>query len=782
MDEENEQEPAFVRETGHGYGLYGHHEIHTNNDENNNSDNDQFNYRSDAYGNHDGRFKDDEANMIEEIANDVLSKLNLTPSRDFKEYVGIEDHIAKMSLLLNLESKEVRMVGIWGTTGIGKTIIARALFSRLFRQFQGSVFIDKAFISKSMKIYNACNPDDYNMKLQLQEDFLSKIFGEKDMKIDHLGVMEDRLKNKKVLIVIDDLDDHVVLDTLAGQTHWFGCGSRIIVITKDMHFLRAHGISHIYEVCLPPPAVALQILCQYAFKKKFPPEGLRELATEVALRAGYLPLGLHVMGSFFRGRDKEDWMNILPRLRNDLDGRIEKTLKVSYDGLNNKKDEAIFRHIACLFNGEKISNIKQLLLDSDLDVGIGFKNLVDKSLIHVKEGIVEMHRLLQEMGKLIVRTQSNEPGEREFLIDSKDICNVLDNNTDTKMVLGISLNMDETDELYVKDTAFNGMCNLLFLKFYTKQKKEVKWRLSEGFDYLPPKLRLLRLDGYPMRCLPSKFCPKNLVKLQMRESNLEKLWEGVHSLTGLKTVDMYGSKKLKEIPNLSMATNLEKLNLGFCSSLVELPSSIQYLNKLKKLEMPFCKNLETLPTRINLQSLNRLNLNGCSRLMSFPDISTNILELDLEGTSIAECPSNLRLENLVALDMCQMKSEQLWERVQVQPLTPLMTMLSPSLRMLSLSDIPTLKELPSSFHNLDKLTHLSITRCINLETLPTGINLQYLYCLDLSGCSKLRSFPSISTNISQLRLCETAIAEWTFHIVGRWLELAVMIVQEVWWH
>ena len=94
-----------------------------------------------------------------------------------------------------------------------------------------------------------------------------------------------------------------------------------------------------------------------------------------------------------------------------------------------------------------------------------------------------------------------------------------------------------------------------------------------------------------------------------------------------------------------------------------------------------------------------------------------------------------------------------------------MTMLSPSLRMLSLSDIPSLGELPSSFHKLDKLTHLSITRCINLETLPNGINLQYLYCLDLSGCSKLRSFPSISTNISQLFLCETAITE-----VPWWIE------------
>ncbi|KAL1196102.1 hypothetical protein V5N11_014067 [Cardamine amara subsp. amara] len=55
--EEDEQEPAFVRETGHGYGLYGHQKSHTNNEEDENSDNDQFYYRSDAYGNRNGRFK-----------------------------------------------------------------------------------------------------------------------------------------------------------------------------------------------------------------------------------------------------------------------------------------------------------------------------------------------------------------------------------------------------------------------------------------------------------------------------------------------------------------------------------------------------------------------------------------------------------------------------------------------------------------------------------------------------------------------------------------------------
>lgn len=38
-----------------------------------------------------------EATMIEQVANDVLFKLNLTPSSDFSEFVGIEDHIAAMN-------------------------------------------------------------------------------------------------------------------------------------------------------------------------------------------------------------------------------------------------------------------------------------------------------------------------------------------------------------------------------------------------------------------------------------------------------------------------------------------------------------------------------------------------------------------------------------------------------------------------------------------------------------------------------------------------------------
>lgn len=66
--------------------------------------------------------------MVEIIVNDVLSKLNIIELGVFGEFVGIEDYILKMNMLLFLEFDEVRMVGIWGFLGIGKIDIVRVLF------------------------------------------------------------------------------------------------------------------------------------------------------------------------------------------------------------------------------------------------------------------------------------------------------------------------------------------------------------------------------------------------------------------------------------------------------------------------------------------------------------------------------------------------------------------------------------------------------------------------------------------------------------------------------
>lgn len=233
-------------------------------------------------------------------------------------------------------------------------------------------------------------------------------------------------------------------------------------------------------------------------------------------------------------------------------------------------------------------------------------------------------------------------------------------------------------------------------------------------------------------------------------------------------MDLEGSKNLREVPDLSMATNLETLELSDCYSLVEVRrSSIQNLNKLLKFNMRRCKKLEILPTGINLRSLRSFVVTDCSRLKVFPDISRNLSSLALSRTGIQEFPSDLHLKNLVELTMEENQSEKLWERAQT--LGPLMTMFSSSLNTtiisVILSDILSLVELPSSISNLSRLGSLSITNCRNLQTLPSGINLKRLRHLDLTGCVRLKSFPDISNNISYLRLNKTGIKE-----VPWWIE------------
>ncbi|XP_013620412.1 PREDICTED: disease resistance protein RPS6-like [Brassica oleracea var. oleracea] len=455
---------------------------------------------------------DNDVKMVEEMAIDVLGKLNLSPSQDWDDFVGIKDHIQEMNSLLNLDSEEVRRVGIWGPFGIGKTTIARSLFSLISSQFQSSNFIDKGFVSKSMEIYSRSNPDDYKVNSRLQKSFLSEILGN---------------KHQKVLIVIDDLDDQLVLDALAVQTQWFGNGSIIIVVTHDKSLLWSHGIDHIYEVCLPSEELALKIFCQSTFGQDYPPECFRELAFEVVSCAYHLPFGLQYFGWYLRGRGKEKWIDMMSKLHMCLDEIIKRTRRFHYDVLLNEKHKLIFRYIACLLNFEKVRDIGGLIADSDLGVKTGLKILVDKSLLRAREDTIEMQCLLQEMGKDIVRAQSNEAREREFLVDTKDICHVLEDNNATTKLLGISLDMYEIDELHIHESAFKGLCNLSFLIFYTNHKKEVRWHVPKEFAYFPYRLRLLRWDNCPLRCMPSKFCPSNLVKLQMLGSKLQKLWEGV---------------------------------------------------------------------------------------------------------------------------------------------------------------------------------------------------------------------------------------------------------------
>ncbi|CAL9223907.1 unnamed protein product, partial [Arabidopsis halleri] len=643
-----------------------------------------------------------EAEMIQKIATDVLNKLNLTPSKDFDGMVGLEAHLTNLNSLLCLESDEVKMIGIWGPAGIGKSTIARALDNQLSSSFQLKCFMGN--LKGSLK--SRMGVDEHDSKLWLQNQLLSKILNQENMKIHHLGAIKERLHDQRVLIILDDVDDLEQLEVLAKEPSWFGSGSRIIVTTEDKKILKAHGINDIYHVNFPSKEEALEILCLSAFKQSSVPDGFEEVANKVANLCGKLPLGLCVVGSSLRGQSKDEWELQLSRIDGSLDGKVEDILKVGFDRLS-KTNQSLFLHIACVFNHEVVDNVISVLSDSNLDVRNGLETLADKSLVHKSTyGRIVMHHLLQQLGRQVVHEQSDEPGKRQFLTEAEEICDVLTEETGTGSVIGISFDTSNIGEVSVSKVAFEGMRNLRFLRIFRRLiGGEGTLQIPEDLDYIP-RLRLLHWENYPRKSLPGRFQPTRLVELRMPESNLEKLWGGIQSLPNLKIIDLCGSRKLKEIPNLSKSTNLEELTLVACDSLVELPSSIKNLQKLKILNVNYCSMLQVIPSNINLASLERLDMGGCSRLRTFPDISSNIKRLNLEDTDIEDVPPSI-VGCWSRLDHLNISSRSV-KRLTHVPL--FITSLA-----LDNSDIETI---PDCVIGLTRLLWLSVESCTKLESIP----------------------------------------------------------------
>lgn len=362
--------------------------------------------------------------MIENIATNVSNKLNNTPSRDSEGMVGLEAQLKKLNYLLCLEGDEVKMIGIWGPAGIGKTIIARALFNQLSTAFQF-----KCVMGNLKGSNNIIGVDDLDSKFYLQNQLLSKILNQNDVKIHHSGAIKEWLQDKRVLIVIDDVDDLEQLVALAKEPSWFGSGSRIIVTTRDRKIMNSHWVNNFYHVGYPSKKEALEILCLSAFKQSSPLKGFEELAMKVAKLCGNLPLCLSVVGSSLRGETKHAWKLHLDRLETSLDRKFEDILKVAYEKLS-KKEQVLFLHIACFFNNAPVGNVKTFLVDKNLDVVNGLKTLADKSVVHISTvGRIVMHCLVQQLGTHIVLEQSDEPGKRQFLIDAEEIRDVLANET-----------------------------------------------------------------------------------------------------------------------------------------------------------------------------------------------------------------------------------------------------------------------------------------------------------------------------------------------------------------
>ena len=237
-----------------------------------------------------------------------------------------------------------------------------------------------------------------------------------------------RLSHKKVLIILDDVDLPNQLEALAGDKNWFGPGSRIIITTRNRQLLINLGVDEdkIYKIEELNNNEALKLFSRKAFKNDSLLEGYEELSQVFIYYANGVPLALEVLGSSLFRRNVDLWESTLARIKQYPPRDILEVLQISFDGLE-ESEKNVFLDIACFFNREYKTNILRTLhdqLEGDIDV------LLKKSLITISRGYLQMHDLLQELGREIVRRESpNVAGRRSRIWCIKDVFHILKENT-----------------------------------------------------------------------------------------------------------------------------------------------------------------------------------------------------------------------------------------------------------------------------------------------------------------------------------------------------------------
>ncbi|CAL1373201.1 unnamed protein product [Linum trigynum] len=372
-----------------------------------------------------------EAELVKIVAANVLRTLNqMSPIPQFTGLVGVECRVEKIKSLLILDSSPLdltRIIGVWEMGGMGKTTLARAIFDQLVTQFDGCHFL--AEVRQKLEV---------TTELRLQQQLFSSILD--DQTFTTLTTLSrNQLRQMKVLVVLDDVEDSTMLyNLLDKQPHTvFGRGSKIIVTSRD-HQVLMNECDDIYKVEGLNEDESLQLFCSIAFAHTDdPPKEFILMSRKVVSYAAGNPMALVVFGKALKDRSKEYWESTLFRLQRIPNERIQRLLKKSFEGLDSDQKNG-FLDIACLFSGESKEYVK-LKLDGSYGYGSSeyiMASLVDKSLVRFSgdDGErVEMHDLVQEMGRGIVNEESDEDDGGGVQVGGRSRC-FLPNNVSPLMI------------------------------------------------------------------------------------------------------------------------------------------------------------------------------------------------------------------------------------------------------------------------------------------------------------------------------------------------------------
>ncbi|KAL3740367.1 hypothetical protein ACJRO7_021618 [Eucalyptus globulus] len=664
-----------------------------------------------------------EGELVKLVIQKVLSELK----KEFRlvipeNLVGIDGRVKKVMKFVDNNSHAILFIGIHGMGGIGKTTLAKTIYNKLSNQFKYHSFI--------ADIRESCRRNGLEFLLkQLISDILNQKI-QVSNKDEGTEFISSKFKNKKVLILLDDVDDDDQLKVLAGNHNWFSSGSRILITTRNNSVLDNERVDFKYEHEVMDKNDSMVLFSRCAFRRNSPPSEFEDLAHDAITTTGGLPLSIEVLGSSLCGKNATFWRGTIDKLKKVPHKKVREKLRISYEELDYGQKQ-IFLDIACFFIGTD-RRIASYMWDAcGFFPKEGIEVLIFMSLIKIGDDHkFIMHDQLRDLGREIVREENQKhPQYRSRLWDSKEVLKVLNENKGTDKIEAINMSEDSAEDFNVMyslyenegddegdgdiytEKQFENLTNLRYLHM-------INLHLSGDFKDLMKGLKWLRWQICPASFEVNTFDVNELAVLELQGSEINEKWGGWSFF--------------------KMAKKLKYLDLSFCDSL-ENTDFLSAFEKLEVLILSWCKRLKRIDaSNEDTEGLLHLELgSSCALHLAVG------AERPVPRFCLRELPADIgKLKALQQLDLSHTKS-----------LSALPNSIG-SLENLEILAISWsgIEELPNGIGSLRKLRELRAYGCLNLKGImvESMCNLSSLRRLDFFGCYKLQSLPDLPSGLTYL--------------------------------
>ncbi|CAI9779546.1 unnamed protein product [Fraxinus pennsylvanica] len=298
------------------------------------------------------------ANLLDKGFQNVAEPKQLVqiPYQNPGDFGAVETRISiKNEIMDALKDKDVRIIGICGMGGVGKTTMAKevakeAKADRLFEEFAW------ADISGDPKV------------TKIQDELAERLgLNIKDITTENVraGRLRERLggdRSKSILVILDDVWDDTIWKTIGVPSTMDDKGLKILLTSRNKDVCKRMKAQRIFDVNILNEKESWELFKEKAEISDDLPNVMKDTAEKIAKECDGLPLALVIVGRALSKKPEHAWKNALEELRNSSGANINgvhksvySSIELSYNYLESNEAKSLLLQCSLFREGTNIA-------------------------------------------------------------------------------------------------------------------------------------------------------------------------------------------------------------------------------------------------------------------------------------------------------------------------------------------------------------------------------------------------------------------------------------------